>query len=180
MSERTTLKSLDAPPEQESSELSSLRASKDLGNKPANLDAPGATAADLSQSSIPSSGINRVDSRPDRRIIKHGTDSAPVPGTERMSPASGKAPERTASGVFSNPFYPYQGNIIDRFVALIANICKVLERLLLKLLTGGDVTLPSPQPQKTIAKPGASADTSDGEKLEAAKKRQRELTTHRS
>lgn len=181
MSERTTLKSLDAPVEQESSELSSLRASKDLGSKPANLDCDSTPATDLSLNSITTSGVERISARPDKRIIRHGHGVALSPEAKMDKSHSAKSSTKSEVGIFKNPYYPYQGNLADRFIALLANICKVLERLFLKLLSGGDAPLPKPsqrQPEPTASQP--SPTEAAAKKREATQKQQRELRTHRS
>lgn len=181
MSERITLKNLDAPQEQEVSELNDLRASKDLGFKSANSDLANSTNTDLSQISIAAAGVERLSQRPDKRIIRPGANSA----TSNEAVSQGASRQRKAPsaevGVFKNPYYPYQGSIIDRFVALVANIFKALEKLILKLLGGADAPLPRPA-QHPIAAKKTLSDTEELEekKRRAEQARQRELDIHRS
>lgn len=182
MSERTTIKSLDASVDQQSSELSSLRASKDLGSKPANLDSASSTSADLSQSSITTPGIELLRSaRPETRIIRQGDGTGLTPEAEKGKAPAARRSKSPEIGIFKNAYYPYTGNVINRFVALIANICKVLERLILKLLGGGDVPLTKPsQQQSTPAAKQQSPTEEAAKKREAEQKQQRNLRTHRS
>jgi len=180
MSDRTTLKNLDAAPEQESSQLNELRASKDLAAKPETCDRPFAPATDLSQVSIAAAGVERLSARPDKRIIRSGHQ--PASTTEQ---SAAEAPRKARStgevGVFKNPYYPYQGNALDRFVALIANICKVLEKLLLKLLGGGDAPMPKHAPKTTQAKKDpVSEQELEKKKQKEREAKQRELGLHRS
>jgi hypothetical protein len=180
MSDRTTLKNLDAAPEHESSQLSELRASKDLASKPENSDLPLAPATDLSQISIAAAGVERLSARPGKRIIRLGHQSASA--TERSAQgASPKARSTGEVGVFKNPYYPYQGNALDRFVALIANICKVLEKLLLKLIGGGDAPIPKHAPKTTQAKKDSPSEQEQEKKKQKEREaKQRELSTNRS
>ncbi len=180
MSDRTTLKNLDASPEHESSQLNELRASKDLASKPENSDRPPAPATDLSQVSIAAAGVERLSAQPDKRILRPGHQHTSAAG--RSAEGVSRRDRSTGQiGVFKNPYYPYQGNALDRFVALIANIFKVLEKLLLKLLGGGDAPMPKHAPKTSQAKKDpVSEQELERKKQKEREAKQRELGTHRS
>jgi hypothetical protein len=48
-------------------------------------------------------------------------------------------------GILKNPYFPYKGNLLERFVTLLANVLKYLER---SLLAAHRPQAPLPQPQK--------------------------------
>ena len=177
MSDRSQIKNLDAPVENGTSSLENLRASKDLG-----LSEAPPSNTDLSQVSIAVAGVERLSAKAGKRIISaSGTATKSVLRSQRDTETEPdkSAPKKVhTSGILMNPYFPYQGNLLERFVTLLANICKFLEQLLLKLLGGGDAEPIKPSVQKPQKKEISSSE--EDRIKEAHEKIQRELSIHRS
>lgn len=183
MSDRSVVKtehSIDT----EQASLDTLRTSKDLGTATAaSLSQSRSADTDLSQVSIPSSGIPRVSAKTDKRIIRtpNLTASNEV-DTDKSREASRKEAGEAAAtgGILKNPHYAYQGNLIERFVTFVANILKTLERILLRFLSGEDAPLPKPTQQSRVPESDTPAPDEERKKREEREKLQRELSIHRS
>lgn len=167
------------------STLGELSASRDLHKtKTSKLDTQAANQADLTSASLSSSAqVVRVPHRPELR-----RDLSPQsgPAAERSLNASSQtgkgagASVKPAHGIFTNPAYKYSGGLASKIISFIANILKVLERLLLRLLTGPDRSAPAPTQQSHSATPNQKeANTPDESKLER-EKRERAQTIARS
>lgn len=185
MSDRSQVKNLDTPIAQGASPLNTLRASKDLGSSHPSTDHTAALETDLSQASIAVSGVPRVSAKSDKRILRPGPanspDLSPSPEHEKGQQQEAGAKRQANSGILINPHYGYHGNLLERFVTLIANVLKVLERILLRLLGGGDPGPAPAQKAQPIAPPSTepSADI-EKSRREEREKIQRELSHHRS
>lgn len=133
-------------------DLTDLHASKDLH---ITEDRHVANTTDLSSASISATNIVRATPKADPRHDPFHASSA-----SRSSQASERQPARSTSatnpGIFKNPTYRYSGNIIQRIITFVANILKVLERLLLRLLGARDLNSPTPPPRQAAAKTNAS------------------------
>ena len=177
MSDRSHIKNLDAPIEQVVSNLSDLRASRDPKNAQ-ELSSPAET--DLSQASIAASGVDRLSAKPDKRIFVGQNVSASLEQAERLrNPSTERA--QKPHGVLNNPYYPYQGDLFSRLITLFANIFKALERLILRLLGGADVEIPTHSKQQVPRiEPRAPTHAEQLEKKRLEEERQRHLGVHRS
>jgi hypothetical protein len=91
-----------------------------------------------------------------------------------------KGGSKAGHGVISNPTYKYSGGLASKIISFIANILKVIERLLLRLLTGPDraVITSNHQPRSTNSTQKERVDT-DLTKQEC-EKRERAQTVARS
>ena len=174
MSDRSQIKNLDAPVETVTHDLDSLRATKDLGSETQAVN------TDLSQVSIPSSGVERLSPRSDNRILRSGSGivSSATASKEPKVGSPGKSGEK--HGILKNPFFPYQGDLLDRFVTLLANICKVIEQFILKLLGAGEIDTPTPVRKQALLKEPSEAPDAEREKREELERLQRKLGIHRS
>lgn len=185
MSDRSQIKNLDTPMPQGSSPLETLRASRELGTSNAAVDQGATLETDLSLASIPVTDVPRISAKSDKRILRPATGPGPMLATgadTAQEQESKSAPKQApASGILKNPHFAYQGDLLERFVTLIANVMKVLERLFLRLLGGGDK---DPMPARKVA-PIIQAEELPGPDLEKKRreereKLQRELGHHRS
>lgn len=164
----------------EGSDLSDLCASKETTLKPGEF-AP-ANEADLSIASIPPSDVMRVSQRPEvRRTIGESLEPTKKPETgdpltgnsiskspiskssvtltnSRSRSESSKSAENGKMGLFKNPFYRYDGGLMNKLMAFIGNILKLIERFILRLLGMRDE---APMPQQNSASPKNKADTPD-------------------
>jgi hypothetical protein len=159
----------------EGSDLSDLCASKETTLKPGEF-AP-ANEADLSIASIPPSDVMRVSQRPEvRRTIGESLEPTKNPETgdpitkspistssvtltnSRSRSESSKSAENGKMGLFKNPFYRYDGGLMNKLMAFIGNILKLIERFILRLLGMRDE---APMPQQNSASPKNKADTPD-------------------
>jgi hypothetical protein len=159
----------------EGSDLSDLCASKETTLKPGEF-AP-ANEADLSIASIPPSDVMRVSQRPEvRRTIGESLEPTKNPETgdpitkspistssvtltnSRSRSESSKSAENGKMGLFKNPFYRYDGGLMNKLMAFIGNILKLIERFILRLLGMSDE---APMPQQNSASPKNKADTPD-------------------
>ena len=103
---------------------------------------------DLSSASIQSISVVRLSARPEKRKLS----SLNVPTPPELEPAAEHPPRQRSEpkraeshGILKNPYFPYKGNLLERFITLLANILKYLER---SLLTAQRPLVPQPQPQK--------------------------------
>jgi hypothetical protein len=170
-------------------DLSSLAASKDLHkHAPAtsapvtSVDSQPANQSDLTIASISSSDVLRATPRTEMRkdisSLAASTETSVERHKGRSRAKSGT--ETKESGVFTNPHWEYRGNIVSKFVTLLANILKVIERLILKLFGAGDIApLPKQGPQQNARKEAAPETTPEQERKERERKA-RSMHTHRS
>jgi hypothetical protein len=133
-------------------DLTDLHASKDLHIKE---ERHAANTTDLSSASISATNIVRATPKAEPR-----RDPIPSPSVSHTSQATERQGVRNHAaqppGIFKNPTYRYSGNIIQRIITFVANILKVLERLLLRLLGARDLNSPTPPPRQANAKTNAS------------------------
>jgi|GEM_PF-1890196 len=163
----------------EVTDLSQLSASKKTALTPDQL-AP-ANEADLSSASISASDVMRVSSRSERRAtqtIPSGPDKSTVTLTNSRSRAdTSKSPENGKMGLFKNPFYRYDGGIMNKLMAFIGNILKMIERFILRLLGMRDAApVPGQQKNTSQAKPetkDAPQDAAVKDKQEKEKRKER-------
>jgi hypothetical protein len=119
--------------------------------------------SNLDEAAISSTGVVRItqDFRDDRsrRILENGDDIDPdidpalrdfntqvrlsnsascSPRTERGSRCPGRS---TKHGIFKNPVYNYEGGLMDKLIALLGNIVKFIEQIILRLMGARDDTL---------------------------------------
>lgn len=134
----------------EANDLTELHASKAQESLRHTVAEPANT--DLSSASIQSISVVRLSARPEKRKIAAITaPTAPElePTTEphqrqRSTPSRGQG-----HGILKNPYFPYQGGPLERFITLLANLLKYLERSLLASLRP---QAPQPPLQKTTIK----------------------------
>jgi hypothetical protein len=100
--------------------------------------------------------------------------------TTRAKGRSRSSTENKEVGLFKNLHWEYSGGIVSKFITFLANLFKVLERLILKLLGGGDVApLPKQGPMSTTPKEAPSSKDPEQERKER-EKNSRSMHTHRS
>ena len=155
MSERALDKSQDASATGQF-DLTDLRASKDLHTKGAQAPA---NAADLSSASISATNIVRATHKPEvrRDPFHHSTSPSESRSAQTTTNKHTRSADGAAPGIFKNPTYRYSGGFISRVITFIANILKVLERLILRLLGARDLKAPTPQPQQAQKKTNSAA-----------------------
>ena len=155
--------------------LSELTSSKDLHQ---TLSATPANATDLASASISPADVLRVSQRPDIRKavleqVPQIDTSVELTNSRSRAPAQRSAEGGVKNGVFKNAFYRYDGGLLNKILALIGNILKVIERLFLRLLGARDTVAPPNNPQSTSSK---REDTStDSSEQELEKERRKEL-----
>jgi hypothetical protein len=83
-------------------------------------------------------------------------------------------------GIFSNPYYRYEGGPISRLITFLANLMKCIEQLLLRLMMPAAVPQHIPPP-RTLQPAVHGTSEIDKEKVERTRE-ERELgrTIHRS
>jgi hypothetical protein len=158
----------------EAGDLSDLAASKNLRE---GISIAPANSTDLATASISSADVMRVSQRSDiRRAVQDRItpQQATVELTNGRSRSTlSKSSDTTAVGIFKNPFYRYDGGLLNKVLALIGNILKALERIFLRLLGARD-TSPTPhQTQPTRAKSdGVAAESQEKQKLDQQKRKE--------
>jgi len=152
--------------------LGELSASKDLHKtKGSDLHAEPANQSDLTNVSLSSANVMRVPHRPE---IRRGLSTQSSVSIEKELSTSvetikqGGTSTKPVHGVFTNPTYKYSGGLASKIISFFANILKVIERLILRLLMGPDRSAPSQTQQASSAIPthkeATSADTSKQER----------------
>lgn len=134
MSERTRGSSTHGA-QHEVHDLTDLHASKT--QEALRNAASGAANTDLSSASIQSISVVRLSARPEKRNLSSLTVPTAAelePTTEHRPKQSGVVKKGQTLGILKNPYFPYKGNILERFITLLANILKYLERSLLASL----------------------------------------------
>lgn len=147
---------------QEAIDLNELHASKTQEALRTEVLEPSNT--DLSSASIQSISVVRLSARPEKR--KHAGPLRPTSteGELQKEANASKKPlqgKGQPHGLLKNPYFPYQGNLLERFVTFIANFLKVAELSILKSLRP---TPPPAPPRVVIAKPKRRGP--DGRELE--------------
>lgn len=134
MSERTR-GSHPSGTHQEALDLTNLHASKSQESLRNTIS--DASNTDLSSASIQSISVVRLSARPEKRKISPITvPTVPELDDTREQKQSGRPhPTRGQNhGILKNPYFPYQGGLVERFITLLANVLKHLERSLLASL----------------------------------------------
>jgi hypothetical protein len=166
------------------SDLSSLAASKDLHKQTArsSVEAQAANQSDLTSASISSKNIVRATPRTEiRKDLSALASSTETSLDSRQSKGRTKhTSEPREPGVFKNAHWEYRGGPISRFITLIANILKVIERLILKFLGGGDAKPLPHQTQNPKLSKEPSADQTQEQERKAREREARSMHTHRS
>jgi hypothetical protein len=150
---------------------------------PGSASGPGsasdlASVSDLASASLSSADVMRVTQRTD---IRNSLQDRATPATKTSvdltnskSRASAlKSVANNDSGIFKNPFYRYDGGLLNKILALIGNILKALERLFLRLLGARD-SAPTPnrsQTPQTKKDDGTSATQQQQEERDKRKER---------
>jgi hypothetical protein len=122
-----------------------------------------ATPSNLNDATISSTGVMRVASEfnantkeRERKILKNGEEldedldpelrdintrvrlsnsASCSPLSERRSSRAGASSKH---GIFKNPLYNYEGGLMDKLIALLGNLVKFIERIILSLLGARD------------------------------------------
>jgi len=132
MTDRTRGPTAHSSP-QEAIDLNELHAAKP-GENPTDM---GPANTDLASASIQSISVVRLSARPEKRKVGA---ARPTLETETKSDREPRSTTRSTSrggekhGVFKNPYFPYEGNLLERFVTLLANLLKVFELSVLRSL----------------------------------------------
>lgn len=158
--------------------LDDLSASKNLHEKERNRSfRESRNDADLASASISTSDIMRASHRPGTRrdiAARTSTDTArDATRTTARQHHKDTSLSKREHGVITNPAFKYDGGLVSKLVSFFANILKVLERLLLRLLMGPDVVAPTTRPQSTTPR-----EPEQGTKLSEEEKRQRREREH--
>ena len=135
-------------------DLSELSAVKNPDLSPGELTP--ANNQDLTDLSISDPSVTRVPHTPIARGVRSRSNGADV-GTVTLSNSrsrtgASKSPESGKIGVFKNPFYRYDGGLMNKLIAFIGNILKLIERFILRLFGMRDAG-PLPAQQKNQSKP---------------------------
>lgn len=129
----------------EAIDLNELHASKSMDPSSANTD--------LANASIQSISVVRLSSRPERRKIASPTlsqNEEPMMAPDRKAPTTSRPHKGINFGVLKNPYYKYEGNVVERFISLVANLLKVIEHSLLRSFKPKN---PPPPPPTVVVKP---------------------------
>jgi ribosomal protein L12E/L44/L45/RPP1/RPP2 len=159
----------------EGADLSELASAKDLHQSPT---ASPANATDLASASISPADVLRVSQRTDIRKSVHERVPAQETAVELTNSRSkSSAPRSTEAGakqgIFKNAFYRYDGGLLNKILALIGNILKVIERLFLRLLGARDAVAPPSNPQSTSSKRDDKTTDSSKQELEKENRKER-------
>lgn len=158
----------------ETADLSVLAARKDLHRE---LTASAANSPDLASASISPSEVLRVSQRTDVRRSIQENASTPQASLEltnsRSRSAAGKSADGTATGIFKNPFYRYDGGLLNKILALIGNILKALERIFLRLLGARDAARTPHRHNSSQTKPESATTDAHEQQLEKEKRKER-------
>jgi hypothetical protein len=182
------LKTGNAAAQEAENTLSDLSASKHLHNKPANTPTSTLTSTltgtpannldnptDLTSVSMGGTNVIRTSPPPQGqpRIISACVKHTPTQSTKQSSASTGSAKQEF--GLFKNPKYSYRGDIISKIISFFANLLKVLERIFLRLIGGGDKVAPPTAVQKT-ASPAKSTTERPDPQVERDKQRRKQQT----
>ena len=119
----------------EALDLTDLHASK--SQESLRNDVTDAANTDLSSASIQSISVVRLSARPEKRKIS-SINVPTVPDLdetrEQKQPIRPHQTRGEKHGILKNPYFPYQGGPLERFITLLANLLKHLERSLLSSL----------------------------------------------
>jgi hypothetical protein len=142
----------------ENFDLSKLAADKNL-HKAAEIESTlaiePANSPDLATASISPADTLRVS--PPRQIRKTIQEATSVELTNSRSRSTTNQRDLgSKTGIFKNPFYRYDGGLLNKILALIGNILKVIERIFLRLLGARDTTL---TPNRSQSNQTKSAET---------------------
>jgi hypothetical protein len=143
-------------------DLTELHASVTAGLKAEQP--PASQNTDLASASSPSANIVRLSAKPEKRPLSHlspGATTTTEPATKSV--ARKGAPSNRPNGIITNPYYRYEGGLLDKIITFFANILKFLERALLRSLTQ---TKPAP-PQRQVVP--STEKTEEKEKKEKAR-----------
>jgi len=159
----------------EGTDLSELASSKDL--HPAISTTP-ANTTDLASASISLADVLRVSQRIDVRKSVHERVPAQETSIELTNSRSKASAPRSAegdvkNGIFKNAFYRYDGGLLNKILALIGNILKVIERFFLRLLGARDAVAPPNNPQSASSKREDTSTDSSKQELEKEKRKER-------
>lgn len=150
MTERTRGSQLTGS-NQEAIDLNDLHASK--ASEAIRSESSQSANTDLASASIQSISVVRLSARPEKRKITTPSLSAseePSKAHEQKRASTPRHRQNERLGILKNPYYKYEGNILERCISLVANLMKVLEVALLKGFK--PQPLPTP-PNVTIVKP---------------------------
>jgi hypothetical protein len=174
MSERgRTIQGAQTSPEGHST-LGELSASRDLHKTTsAAPSTEPANQSDLTSLSLSPSNVVRVPHRPEPRrnvSTKPSFFSERETSTTRLTRSSKHSSGEPAHGIITNPTYKYTGGLVSKIISFIANILKVLERLLLRLLIGPDKAAPTTRQQ---TKPATTSEKEASRQDSAKQERER-------
>lgn len=157
---------------QEAHDLTDLHASKT--QESLRHEVTDAANTDLSSASIQSISVVRLSARPEKRKVSSlnvptGADLEPMLGQEKEPRP--QATRGQAHGILKNPYFPYQGGLLERLITLMANVLKHLERSLLASLRPQ-----APQPPKPIVK--TKRKDASGRDIDEGEEHPKESETH--
>jgi hypothetical protein len=169
-----------------SNALGDLSATSDL-HRPANLEQSPARQSsikedlppsDLASATISDAKVMRAQYQPlSRREITPRAAASPSNSqrtqSSRKTNTSRAASKGGARGIFTNPTYRYEGSFISKLLSFVANILKVLERLILRLFTGPDRVTPHPHQQRSNTTDPAAQNQAALEQEEERRRRKR-------
>jgi hypothetical protein len=156
MSDRTRTPQSSPQSTSQAIDLTELHASVTAGLKNEQTSTPHNT--DLAAASIPSANIVRLSAKPEKRDLTQlsvGATTHTEPATQ-TAPRKG-TPSNRPHGIITNPYYRYEGGLLDKLITFFANILKFLERALLRALTP---TKPA-APQRKVVSPTEKPEEKD-------------------
>jgi hypothetical protein len=158
--------------------LGELSASKDLHKtKGSDLHAEPANQSDLTNVSLSSANVMRVPHRPEIRrelSTRNSIGTEQEQSTSSQRTRQGGTSSKPVHGVFTNPAYKYSGGLASKIISFFANILKVIERLLLRLLIGPDRSAPAQTQQARSTTPTQTEATSPAASMQEREKQERE------
>jgi hypothetical protein len=154
--------------------LPGLSAANEPGHSAHALTQP-ANQSDLAAASISSKDVMRVSQRVEPRRDLHPSNQERNTSSARSKDSQGKSPLQ--EGILNNPTYRYGGDLVTRFITLLANILKFIERLFLRLLSGPDGSVVKQRPQNN-AKENEQSHPAQHERERGKKERKDQERTH--
>ena len=167
------------------SSLEDLSASKDLHKtKKTELPTEAANQADLKSASLSSANVMRVPHRPELRRPELHRDISPDnrmdSGREVSQGKNTRGATKPDHGIITNPKFKYSAGFASRIISFLANILKVIERLILRLLAGPDRVASTPNQQTRSTTPNQREDNSPDLAEQEREKRRHAQTIARS
>ncbi|MEY4669194.1 MAG: hypothetical protein RL518_1893 [Pseudomonadota bacterium] len=148
----------------EAHDLTELHASKTADPVSPTSSEPANT--DLASASIQSINVVRLSSRPEKRPLSSlnlATSTDVAHTTEQKIEQRPTSKRGEKHGILNNPYFPYKGGPLERFITLLANLVRYLEKSLLAALQDRPSPVPVQKPVIKTKKKGVNGEDVEDE-----------------